>query len=48
MSGSGASVFVAADSQQKADEILAQKPADTTGFVAKGLSQHPLLDYATD
>ena len=41
MSGSGASVFVAVNSQQKADEILAQKPANTTGFVAKGLVKHP-------
>ncbi len=48
MSGSGASVFVAVDSQQLADEILAQKPVDTTGFVAKGLSRHPLLDFALD
>ena len=52
MSGSGASVFVAIDSkkyasQQKANEILAQKPANVAGFVAKGLVKHPhfsLLD----
>jgi 4-diphosphocytidyl-2-C-methyl-D-erythritol kinase len=48
MSGSGASVFVAVDSQHQANKILAQKPAETTGFVAKGLNQHPLLGYATD
>jgi len=41
MSGSGASVFVAVNSQQQADAILAQKPVNVTGFVAKGLSQHP-------
>jgi 4-diphosphocytidyl-2-C-methyl-D-erythritol kinase len=41
MSGSGASVFVAVNSKQKADEILAQKPNNITGFVAKGLNQHP-------
>lgn len=41
MSGSGASVFLAASSKQQADEILAQKPANMAGFVAKGLSQHP-------
>lgn len=41
MSGSGASVFVAVNSKQVADEILAGKPANTTGFVAKGLMQHP-------
>ena len=46
MSGSGASVFVALDSkkytsQAIADEILAQKPANVAGFVAKGLVKHP-------
>ena len=41
MSGSGASVFVAVNSQQQADAILAQKPVNVTGFVAKGLNQHP-------
>lgn len=43
MSGSGASVFVAVDSQTKAMDILAQKPDNITGFVAKGLSRHPLF-----
>lgn len=41
MSGSGASVFVAVNSQQQADAILAQKPAKVAGFVAKGLNLHP-------
>jgi 4-diphosphocytidyl-2-C-methyl-D-erythritol kinase len=41
MSGSGASVFVAVNSKQKADEILAQKPANIAGFVAKSLIKHP-------
>ena len=47
MSGSGASVFVAVNSQAKANGILAQKPANVAGFVAKGLVKHPhfsLLD----
>lgn len=44
MSGSGASVFVAVNSKQRADEILAQKPANVAGFVAKGLSHHPHFD----
>lgn len=47
MSGSGASVFVVLNSQAKANEILAQKPANVAGFVAKGLVKHPhfsLLD----
>ena len=47
MSGSGASVFVAVDSQTKANEILAQKPANTGGFVAKGLDKHPLFDFCS-
>ena len=44
MSGSGASVFLAVNSQAKADEILAQKPTNIAGFVAKGLAKHPLVD----
>ena len=44
MSGSGASVFVAVNSKQKADEILTQKPANIAGFVAKGLIIHPHFD----
>jgi 4-diphosphocytidyl-2-C-methyl-D-erythritol kinase len=46
MSGSGASVFVAVNSKQSADEILAQKPANIAGFVAKGLVKHPHFDLA--
>lgn len=41
MSGSGASVFVAINSKQNADELLAKKPDNTTGFVAKGIFKHP-------
>ncbi len=41
MSGSGASVFVMAESKQAAEEILAIKPVNTTGFVAKRLKKHP-------
>ena len=44
MSGSGASVFVAVNSQQKADELLSQKPDYTTGFVAKGITKHPHVE----
>jgi 4-diphosphocytidyl-2-C-methyl-D-erythritol kinase len=46
MSGSGASVFVAVNSKQSADEVLAQKPTNTTGFVAKSLSKHPHFNLA--
>lgn len=41
MSGSGASVFIAVNSKQSADELLAKKPANITGFVAKGIVKHP-------
>jgi 4-diphosphocytidyl-2-C-methyl-D-erythritol kinase len=47
MSGSGASVFVAVNSKQKADDLLAQKPDNVAGFVAKGLSRHPHYDLTT-
>jgi 4-diphosphocytidyl-2-C-methyl-D-erythritol kinase len=46
MSGSGASVFVAVNSKQQADEILAQKPANIAGFVAKSLIKHPHFELA--
>ena len=42
MTGSGASVFVAIDSLAKANEIFAQKPINTQGFVANSLQKHPL------
>jgi 4-diphosphocytidyl-2-C-methyl-D-erythritol kinase len=41
MSGSGASVFLAVNSLATANELLAKKPDYTTGFLAKGLQQHP-------
>ena len=44
MSGSGASVFVAVNSKQVANELLAKKPTITTGFVAKGIVKHPHFD----
>jgi 4-diphosphocytidyl-2-C-methyl-D-erythritol kinase len=47
MSGSGASVFVAVNSKQKAEELLAKTPENTTGFVAKGLVKHPHFDLAS-
>ncbi len=46
MSGSGASVFLAVDSKQKAEALLAQRPPHTSGFVAKGLLQHPHTELA--
>jgi 4-diphosphocytidyl-2-C-methyl-D-erythritol kinase len=41
MSGSGASVFVLVESKQKAEELIATKPAHTSGFMAKRLYRHP-------
>ena len=53
MSGSGASVFVEVANEKIANEICQQKPVQVLGFalqsfVAKGLNQHPLIDYASD
>ncbi len=43
MSGSGASVFVAFDSETSARVALSELPADMKGFVARGLDRHPLF-----
>ncbi|NOT14580.1 MAG: 4-(cytidine 5'-diphospho)-2-C-methyl-D-erythritol kinase [Methylotenera sp.] len=48
MSGSGASVFLEVKNVQIANEIYEKKPANVSGFVAKGLSQHPLLDFTSN
>jgi 4-diphosphocytidyl-2-C-methyl-D-erythritol kinase len=53
MSGSGASVFLEVASEKIATEIINQKPENIlgfsiTGFVAKGLNQHPLADFVSD
>jgi 4-diphosphocytidyl-2-C-methyl-D-erythritol kinase len=44
MTGSGACVFAAFDSEARAQEVFAQLPADMRGFIAAGLNRHPLLD----
>jgi 4-diphosphocytidyl-2-C-methyl-D-erythritol kinase len=44
MTGSGACVFAAFDSEARAQEVFAQRPADMRGFVAAGLNRHPLFD----
>ena len=46
MSGSGASVFVAFEKQAEAEFRYAELPPQHVGFLAKGLEQHPLYDYA--
>ncbi len=47
MSGSGASVFLEVANENTANNIFSQKPKDTFGFVAKGLNQHPLIDFTS-
>jgi len=46
MSGSGASVFLEVQDAETANAILSQKPIEYDGFVAQGLNQHPLKNYA--
>jgi len=48
MSGSGASVFVAVDSEQKARELIENRPKNTSGFWSKGLKYHPLFASIAD
>jgi 4-diphosphocytidyl-2-C-methyl-D-erythritol kinase len=42
MTGSGACVFAAFDRREEAQAVAAQLPGSMQGFVAQGLSQHPL------
>ena len=42
MTGSGACVFGAFDSESAARSVLEQLPTDMKGFVARGLDRHPL------
>jgi 4-diphosphocytidyl-2-C-methyl-D-erythritol kinase len=46
MTGSGACVFAAFDSQARAQAVCAQLPANMRGFVASGLNRHPLYELA--
>jgi 4-diphosphocytidyl-2-C-methyl-D-erythritol kinase len=48
MSGSGACVFAAFDTAEKAHSVLAEIPSTMRGFVAASLDRHPLYDYADD
>jgi 4-diphosphocytidyl-2-C-methyl-D-erythritol kinase len=47
MSGSGACVFAAFETQAAACGVLAKLPADMRGFVAHGLERHPLHGLAS-
>ena len=42
MSGSGACVFAAFNTERAAREVFAQRPPEMQGFVARGLDTHPL------
>jgi 4-diphosphocytidyl-2-C-methyl-D-erythritol kinase len=42
MTGSGACVFCAFDSEERARRVLAELPVEMRGFVARGLDRHPL------
>jgi len=45
MTGTGASVFLAVDSLDKAESILSKKPLNVNGFVAKGINTSALNLY---
>jgi 4-diphosphocytidyl-2-C-methyl-D-erythritol kinase len=44
MTGSGSSVFAAFAGRENAERVIDALPAPMTGFVAQGLTQHPLLE----
>jgi 4-diphosphocytidyl-2-C-methyl-D-erythritol kinase len=46
MTGSGACVFAAFPDRTQAEAVFRQRPAHLNGFVADGLDQHPLIDFA--
>lgn len=46
MTGSGACVFAGFATEAQARTVLRQLPGDMRGFVARGLQQHPLRDFA--
>lgn len=48
MTGSGACVFCAFDSEAAAQAVLAKVPHGVSGFVARGLDEHPLRSLVRD
>jgi 4-diphosphocytidyl-2-C-methyl-D-erythritol kinase len=46
MTGSGACVFAEFATENEAQAVLRQLPPNMRGFVAQGLQQHPLKDFA--
>lgn len=48
MSGTGACIFAAFESAEKAQETLAQAPRNLPGFVARGINRSPVYDLLPD
>ena len=48
MTGSGACVFAAFDSQAQAQDVLANLPEDMRGFMARGVDRHPMWNWLDD
>jgi 4-diphosphocytidyl-2-C-methyl-D-erythritol kinase len=46
MTGSGCCVFARLEDETEARRVLEQRPEDCGGFVARGLSRHPLIEFA--
>ena len=46
VTGSGACVFAAFDTEQAAQALWSRTPAGMQGFIARGLARHPLQDLA--
>jgi 4-diphosphocytidyl-2-C-methyl-D-erythritol kinase len=44
MTGSGACVFAAFETEEAAWDVLRQLPETMQGFVAQGLDRHPLFE----
>jgi 4-diphosphocytidyl-2-C-methyl-D-erythritol kinase len=44
MTGSGGCLFLPVSGREQGEEILAQRPADCDGFVARGRNQSPLVE----
>lgn len=47
MTGSGAGVFAEVQTENEARDLQARLPGTMRGFVAKGIEQHPLYDWAS-
>jgi 4-diphosphocytidyl-2-C-methyl-D-erythritol kinase len=45
MTGSGACVFAAFDSESAALDVFSRRPREMQGFVARGVDRHPLFDW---